>query len=217
MNCREANVFISLHVGDDLPEEQVGILEEHLESCALCEAEYESYAASRDALLSIREDFLALPGHDGQPGASLWDDISQAIEPSTSRRAAGGGGSLLRWHQHPLMRGGLAAAVLALFSAPLWLDWGGGATGQSGSGLEQFRPILAGVDLAGDAEDRGLEGQPIRQMEIDGITPATESVSPEELQDFLQLNNGRGLLRGNDSLDPATIAVPVKNSPGGSY
>jgi hypothetical protein len=214
VNCREANVFISLHVGDDLPEEQVGILEEHLDSCALCEAEYESYAASRDALLSIREDFLALPGHDGQPGSSLWSDISQAIEPSTSRR---GGGGLLRWHQRPLMRGGLAAAVLALFSAPLWLDWSGAAPGQSGHALEQFRPILAGVDLAGDAEDRGLEGQPIRQMEIDGIMPAIESVSPEELQDFLQLNNGRGLLRGSDSLDPATIAVPVKNSPGGSY
>jgi len=211
VNCREATVFISLHVGDDLPPEQVTALEEHLESCALCDAEYESYAASRDALLSLREDFLALPGHEGVPGASLWEELHVKLEPQERQAAATvGGGGVRRWHQHPFLRGGLAAAVLALLSAPMWMDWSG-ANNPSGSDLGDFRPLLAGVDLSGVAEDRGLEGQPLQELRADGLGPATESVNPRELREFLQLNQGNGLLLSEQALNPANIAVPVSN------
>lgn len=209
MNCREATVFISLHVGDDLPEEQVGALESHLESCALCEAEYESYAASRTALLGLREDFLALPGQDGTPGNSLWDDLSAQLEPAT-QAAASGGGRLLGWSRHPLFRGGLAAAVLAVASAPLWWNWGSAPQNTTTPGNHSVRPLMAGVDFGGAGEDRGLSGQPLQQLQDDGLTPARESVHPNVVSDFMQRNQGKGLLL--DSQAPVPIAVPVGNS-----
>ncbi|MDP6963551.1 MAG: hypothetical protein QGF46_05230, partial [Planctomycetota bacterium] len=58
-----------LYVGDDLGDLRLSSeLETHLDSCKLCEAEYESFAEARDVLLDFKDiDSLALD--------SMWSEI----------------------------------------------------------------------------------------------------------------------------------------------
>jgi len=72
MQCRQAAELIPLHVGDDLPSEEARQLEGHLESCALCVAEYESFASARTALLDLREEMPAR--------GSLWTEVARGLE-----------------------------------------------------------------------------------------------------------------------------------------
>lgn len=80
IQCRQAAELIPLHVGDDLPAEEAGLLEAHLDACALCGAEYESYAAARTALLDLREEMPAR--------GSLWAEVARGLEVEASPVAA---------------------------------------------------------------------------------------------------------------------------------
>lgn len=72
IRCTEAVELIPLHVGDDLPAEEARRIEAHLEQCALCVAEYESFAAARVTLLALRDE---LPAR-----GSLWAEVARGLE-----------------------------------------------------------------------------------------------------------------------------------------
>lgn len=72
IRCQEAAELIPLHVGDDLPAEEARHVEEHLEQCALCTAEYASFASARSVLFELRAD---LPAR-----GSLWAEVARGLE-----------------------------------------------------------------------------------------------------------------------------------------
>lgn len=80
IQCRQAADLIPLHVGDDLPAEEAGLLEQHLDGCALCVAEYESYAAARTALLDLREEMPAR--------GTLWAEVARGLDVAPAVEAA---------------------------------------------------------------------------------------------------------------------------------
>ena len=128
MECREAEELIPLHVGDDLTEQEAGALEEHLEGCALCEAEYASYARAREAL-------LLLAGDEAPLAPPLWSSVAEGLDAPDVRPA----GRLRR-----MAAGfGIAAALAIGASAPLWLpraepvDPAGAGAGTVAAGEEQ--------------------------------------------------------------------------------
>lgn len=112
IQCRQAAELIPLHVGDDLPSEEAGLLESHLDSCALCVAEYESYAAARSALLELRE---------GMPArGSLWAGVARGLDEQRPAAAAPPAprarpGRWIAWSSLAL------AAALALMVVPPFL------------------------------------------------------------------------------------------------
>lgn len=114
ITCREAVELIPLHVGDDLPGEEASRIEEHLESCVLCSAEYASYASARDALLELREE---MP-HSG----SLWADVSRSLGTDIAAAALTGAGRPPRLPRWAAWTGLAAAAALALAFLPGYLN-----------------------------------------------------------------------------------------------
>ncbi|MBC8371317.1 MAG: zf-HC2 domain-containing protein [Planctomycetes bacterium] len=75
MKCNDAVDLLPLYVGDDLGNDTVALqlasnLEQHLDSCKLCEAEYLVFADARQALLDA-EDSLGSATYQ-----SVWHDIS---------------------------------------------------------------------------------------------------------------------------------------------
>jgi len=80
IRCQEAAELIPLHVGDDLPAEEARRVEEHLDQCALCVAEYESFAAARDLLVDLRAEMPAR--------GSLWAGVASGLESAGPESAA---------------------------------------------------------------------------------------------------------------------------------
>ncbi|HIA39053.1 MAG TPA: hypothetical protein EYN86_06075 [Planctomycetes bacterium] len=83
MKCSIAIDLLPLYVGDDLGRDGVAVrftsqLEDHLNHCKLCEAEYAIYADARHALLEAKG------GIDIESLASLWQSIDEKLPPSTS-------------------------------------------------------------------------------------------------------------------------------------
>ncbi|MGB0952462.1 MAG: anti-sigma factor family protein, partial [Planctomycetota bacterium] len=111
MNCREASVQISLHVGDDLPAADVPALENHLEQCALCESDYESYASARDALQLVADEYSGTTDLWGEIESQIGADQGAGSAASTAKRA---------WYRHPVFASGMAAALLIAASSPFW-------------------------------------------------------------------------------------------------
>ena len=113
MQCRDAQELIPLHVGDDLTSAEAAPLEQHLEGCVLCEAEYASFARAREALLVLRDEETPL-------APPLWSAVSEGLAATTLPPV-------------PRLRRswvgiGIAAALAIGASAPLWLPLGSGAT-----------------------------------------------------------------------------------------
>lgn len=193
MNCREASVQISLHVGDDLPAADVPALESHLEHCALCEADYESYASARDALQLVAEEYSGT--------TDLWDGIASQLggsqggsHASTTKRA---------WYRHPVFATGMAAALLIAASSPFW----------SGAkpAAEAMTDMVESAAMPAANVNVGLGIPDVTPMAGPLAIPATEdgveSVDPSETRDFLEESTqGRGMLQGEE-----VIAVPVSN------
>ena len=78
MKCDFAVDLLPLYVGDDLGNSEADQaltcqLEEHIDSCKLCEAEYNAYADARSVLLDVKgkigSDYLE----------SLWSDIDEKL------------------------------------------------------------------------------------------------------------------------------------------
>ena len=188
MNCREASIRISLHVGDDLPASEVPALEAHLEHCAICEAEYESYAGARDALFLLKDEVAG--------STDLWQGIEAQLDLQPS--ADGTGGARRPWYRHPLFVSAMAAALLIGVTSPLW------------------RPMAEHGPPVGDLVEHALlpaVGASVLPVVDFGSSPEVESVPSQETLDFLDRNQGRGLLDLDDSL----FAVPVSNPNRGAY
>lgn len=203
MNCREASVQISLHVGDDLPAADVPALEGHLEHCAICEAEYESYASARDALLLVADEYSGT--------TDLWGEIESQLV------GAPAAGPKRAWYRLPLFASGMAAALLIAASSPFWGDL------KSSSNPMQEMVESAAVPT--------MHGEPLNiSLGIPDVTPANGSLAIPPLQpgvdnvnvdlqdtrNFLESTQGRGLLQPGMQPDPHT-AVPVSNPNRGAY
>jgi len=106
IQCREAADLIPLHVGDDLETDDARQLEAHLDVCALCVAEYDSYAAARGTLLDLREEQPAV--------GSLWANVARGLDSTSGAvpeaAAAPRPLRLKRWYAWS----GLAAAALLI-------------------------------------------------------------------------------------------------------
>jgi anti-sigma factor RsiW len=124
ISCREAAELIPLHVGDDLPGEEAARIEDHLESCALCSAEYASFASAREALVGLREE---MP----QPG-SLWAGVALGIGAPTDAAvpaaALTGAGRPRRQPRWAAWTGLAAAAVVAVVFLPQFFRGAGEPT-----------------------------------------------------------------------------------------
>jgi hypothetical protein len=79
IRCQDAGQLIPLHVGDDLPADEARRVEEHLEGCALCSAEYESFAAARLVLLDL--------GAEVPVRGSLWAEVARELETAPDASA----------------------------------------------------------------------------------------------------------------------------------
>ena len=113
IRCHEAAELIPLHVGDDLPAEDARRIEEHLESCALCGAEYDSYAAARDRILDLRDEMPAR--------GSLWAGVARGLDEQPAAAAA----PVLRARRVGwTLWGGaaVAASLMAFFLPPMLRD-----------------------------------------------------------------------------------------------
>jgi hypothetical protein len=144
MNCREATIQISLHVGDDLPSSEVPALEEHLEQCAVCQVEYESYASARDALRSLKGEYCGT--------TDLWNDLEAQLDSTPAAAPA------RSWYRRPLWAA-LAAVMVLAVSLQFWMPQGsaqdaaGAAIGNSavpnlnvGLGIPDVTPAVAAED-----------------------------------------------------------------------
>lgn len=207
MNCQEASIQISLHVGDDLPAADVPALESHLERCALCESEYESYASARDALFLIKDEFSG--------STDLWAGIDSQLDLEDHGRLQKTAGRV--WYRHPMFASAVAAALLIGVTSPLWKS---GSLGPSSAAefaenaaLSSSSSFSLGDGLPGVGED--ADG-PVAH-EVPEFGPEVESVSPLETLDFMERNQGNGLLLEDGDLNNPLIAVPVSNPNRGSY
>ncbi|PCJ53868.1 MAG: hypothetical protein COA70_06820 [Planctomycetota bacterium] len=196
MKCREASIQISLHVGDDLPASEVPTLEAHLETCTMCEAEYESYASARDALFLLKDEYSG--------STSLWDEIEEQLEDSAIPMHAATGGRA--WYRRPMFSTAMAAALLVGISIPVWMSNAGGGVNP--------------VDLAEHAalSDVNLNlGNPADSIAItnpsDFESPELEAVSDEETSDFFERYLGKVFIQDPDS----PIAVSHSDSNRGSH
>jgi len=196
VKCREASIQISLHVGDDLPASEVPILEAHLETCTMCEAEYESYASARDALFLLKDEYSG--------STSLWEGIEEQLEESTIPMHTATGGRA--WYRRPMFSTAMAAALLVGVSIPMWMANGGGG--------------VSPVDMVEHAalSDVNLNlGNPADSIAItdpsDFESAELESVSNQETSDFLERNLGKVFIQDPDS----PIAVSHSDSNRGSH
>lgn len=207
MNCQEASIQISLHVGDDLPAADVPSLEAHLERCALCESEYESYASARDALFLIKDEFSG--------STDLWAGIDAQLgldNPSGVEKTAG-----RAWYRHPVFSSAVAAALLIGVTSPLWksgsLTPGSAADFAENAALSTSSSFSLGDGLPGVGGD--AEG-PLAH-EVPEFGPEIESVPQGDTFDFMEREHGNGLLLEDGDLNNPLIAVPVSNPNRGSY
>jgi hypothetical protein len=140
MHCRDAEELIALHVGDDLAEHEAAALEGHLEGCALCEADYASFARAREALLMLREEEAPL-------APPLWSAVAEGLDAPV---AAAPAGRLRRM----AVGFGIAAALAIGASAPLWLP-----------GSTPLEPDNPGTTLA-EGEDEGPDIRSVSPEEL---------------------------------------------------
>lgn len=184
MNCREASIQISLHVGDDLPEAEVAPLEEHLEHCAVCQVEYESYASARDALQMLKGESMAT--------TNLWGELEAQLDTATPVL-----GSSRRWGSRPLWTA-LAAALVLAVSAQFWLPTNlntDAVTTPGSTSLQQDLKV-------------GLVGLPVDYSDTEtGQGPQSEEVPAEDIFDILR---GPGeMVIDEEDLDNPMIAAPA--------
>ncbi|MDG1404703.1 MAG: hypothetical protein P8R35_00630 [Planctomycetota bacterium] len=107
MKCNSAVDLLPLYVGDDLGNSATDQaltrqLEEHIDSCKLCEAEYSAYADARGVLLDVK----------GEIGSahleSLWSEIDAQLPPAAKA-----------WPRQVLMLAvGFAASLLVILIRP---------------------------------------------------------------------------------------------------
>lgn len=118
IRCQEAAELIPLHVGDDLPAEDARRVEEHLDQCAMCIAEYESFAAARDQLLDLRAE-MPVRG-------SLWAVVASGLESgaeaATFAPRAARSWTWVKWTS------AIAAALLAMVILPPLLSPSAGSS-----------------------------------------------------------------------------------------
>ncbi|MHC4823972.1 MAG: anti-sigma factor family protein [Planctomycetota bacterium] len=202
MNCQEASIQISLHVGDDLPAADVPALESHLERCAICESEYESYASARDALFLIKDEFSG--------STSLWAEIDAQMDQEGQlgpRKSAG-----RAWYRHPMFASAVAAALMIGITSPLWKS---ASLGSSSPAELAENAALSGTGFSlGD----GMPG--VGEDAVGPVAhevPEVESVPLQEAFDFMERNQGKGLLFEDADPNNPLIAVPVSNPNRGSY
>lgn len=171
MNCREASIQISLHVGDDLPSAEVPTLEEHLESCAVCQVEYESYASARDALQMLKGESMGT--------TNLWGDLEAQLDAATEET---GGGK--RWYARPAWAA-LAAAMVLAVSAQFWLPMGSASNAISDAvtagGATMVSPKM---ELGYPIADEALESIPASNADfLQLMREQNEQSSLEDLDD----------------------------------
>lgn len=157
MNCREADELIPLHVGDDLTEQEATALEEHLEGCPLCEAEYASYARAREALLLLADD-------EAPMAPPLWASVAEGLDVPAVRPA----GRMRRM----AAAFGIAAALAVGASAPLWLPRAGTAEPDGGA-------MAAGEDEGPDVTD--VSPEELRKF-FNSWTGAWPNAAEEEVE-----------------------------------
>jgi len=106
VKCHLAVDLLPLYVGDDLGNSETDLaltcqLEEHIDSCKLCEAEYNAYADARSVLLDVK----------GKIGSayleSLWSEIDEKLQPAAKT-----------WPHHLILAMGLAASLLVVLTRP---------------------------------------------------------------------------------------------------
>ncbi len=187
MNCRQASIQISLHVGDDLPAADVPALEAHLEHCALCEAEYESYASARDALFLLKEEMTE--------EFHLWDEVEAALEQSQTRARP--------WYRRPFFAAGLAAALMLA----VWPLWKAPKNPQTDLVTHSVLQTSSSPAVATQVQTVGAQ----TPWAARALTPESELVPTQEVLDFLNRSQGKGLLLQDSNYHQSLIAVPVSN------
>ena len=175
MNCREASIQISLHVGDDLPEVDVPVLEQHLESCAVCQVEYESYASARDALMSLKGDSVAL--------TNLWSELESQLDDAPAALGRG-----RRWRSRPLWAA-LAAALVLAVSAQFWLPQTSTLTDSTSPAKTSLQKLNVGLGLPdvspASLMEEGPQSEPASYEDIFEILrgPGEQDLQEEDLDD----------------------------------
>ena len=182
MNCREASIQISLHVGDDLPAAEVAPLEEHLEHCAVCQVEYESYASARDALQSLKGESMAT--------TNLWGELEAQLDSATPVLGTG-----RRWGSRPLWTA-LAAALVLAVSAQFWLPTSLNTDAVKTPGSSSLQDLNVGLGLPDVGSDALVEQG-----------PESEQAPYEDIIDILR-GPGEPVLEEAD-LDNPMIAAPA--------
>ncbi|MDA0666263.1 MAG: hypothetical protein O3A95_01625 [Planctomycetota bacterium] len=195
MKCREASIQISLHVGDDLPASEVPELESHLETCPLCEAEYESYASARDALFLLKDEFSG--------STSLWEGIEGQLEASGTPVHAISNGRA--WYRRPMFSSAMAAALLIGITVPMWMS---NADGVNSVDLAEHAALTeVNLNLGNPADSIAI------QDPTEFESPVVEMVSDQETLDFLERNLGKVFIQDADS----PISVSYSDSNRGSH
>ncbi len=104
MNCRNAEEFLPLYSGGDLPQEKIADLETHLSACADCVAELESYREVSATLAELRLSSA------GQP---LWESLAPRLRAQDAVRQI-----RTPWFRRPLWTYVAAAALLFVAGRP---------------------------------------------------------------------------------------------------
>lgn len=164
IQCRQAAELIPLHVGDDLPRPEATLIEEHLEACALCSAEYESFARARSAILELREEMPAR--------GSLWEGVAKNLAPGAAATQpdprARFRGRWLAWSSLAL------AAALALMIVPPFMT-------QPAGGAKDDTPTVAGpAPLVRATTPEELQEFLLRNGGLQNMSPAQPVSNPDD-------------------------------------
>ena len=102
MNCRTARQKIRLLVGDDLSQNEIEPVQEHIAECAPCRQHVEELLSSSDVLVAYNAESLS------QPQKSVWPNIAEQLpaRPASPQRSG--------WNlPQPLLVAAAAAVIMA--------------------------------------------------------------------------------------------------------
>ena len=120
MNCPIDEILLIDYLEGELEPETARRVEQHLESCPACRAEYDSLLRVREALAGAKESAVA------EPGESFWKDNLEAVARATYRKDSSSSpmGKVLIFRRFSPRVLAAAAVVLLAFLGALRLGLG---------------------------------------------------------------------------------------------
>ena len=127
MKCRTARRKIRLLVGNDLAQNEVELVQEHITECDPCRQHVEEMLDSSDILVTYSEEALS------QRRTSVWESVVDQLPPQSESAATS-----KRWHVRQSVL--VVAAVFAISTIGILPDLISSSTFMGPSGIQVTNP-----------------------------------------------------------------------------